>query len=90
MENITSIPYCNSSKQLANAEDIQMSLLWEGRGWHPDACGCGNKTTCSQYLYETSCDTYARHDRCARYEVLLLFFKCFYNSVHYIFNCDDK
>lgn len=69
---LASVPYCNTSEQLRKAEDLQKELLWEGRGWHPASCQCENSTTCSQYLYETSCDTFARYDNCAQYKVILL------------------
>lgn len=67
--NVRNVSYCNSSELLKLTEDMQKELLWEGRGWHPANCQCGNSTTCSQYIYETSCDTFARHDSCAQYKV---------------------
>ncbi|KAK4006004.1 hypothetical protein OUZ56_011135 [Daphnia magna] len=70
--NFTSVPYCNTSQQLRLAEDLQKDLLWEGRGWHPASCQCGYASTCSQYLYETSSDTFARHDECAQYKVYFI------------------
>ncbi|EFX78832.1 hypothetical protein DAPPUDRAFT_245732 [Daphnia pulex] len=69
LPNFTSVPYCNTSQQLLLAEDLQKDLLWEGNGWHPAACQCGYSSTCSQYLYETNADTFARHDNCAQYKV---------------------
>jgi hypothetical protein len=69
LPNFTSVPYCNTSEQLLFAEDLQKDLLWEGNGWHPAACQCGYSSTCSQYLYETNADTFARHDDCAQYKV---------------------
>lgn len=69
LSNSTTVPYCNTSQQLRLAEDLQKDLLWEGRGWHPANCQCGYASTCSQYLYETSSDTFARHDECAQYKV---------------------
>lgn len=67
-DELDSVPYCNSSKSLQLAEEMQRELLWEGHGWHPSYCHCG-ETTCLQYLYETSSDTYARQDDCAQYKV---------------------
>ena len=71
---LNSVPFCNSTEELVMAEEVQTDLLWEGRGWHPSMCNCTNSTTCSQYLYETSCDTFARHDNCAKFKVKILFF----------------
>lgn len=62
------VPYCNSSKQLQTAEDIQKELLWEGRDWHPASCQCG-QISCVQSVYETYSDSFAREDGCARYQV---------------------
>nr|CAH0112524.1 unnamed protein product [Daphnia galeata] len=64
-----SVPYCNTSEKLRLAEDLQKDLLWEGKGWHPASCHCENSSSCSQYLYETNSDTFARHDDCAQYKV---------------------
>ena len=65
-----SVPYCNTSEKLRLAEDLQKDLLWEGKGWHPASCQCENSSSCSQYLYETNSDTFARHDDCAQYKVI--------------------
>ena len=65
-----SVPYCNTSEKLRLAEDLQKDLLWEGKGWHPASCNCENSSSCSQYLYETNSDTFARHDDCAQYKVI--------------------
>lgn len=65
-----SVPYCNTSEKLRLAEDLQKDLLWEGKGWHPASCHCENSSSCSQYLYETNSDTFARHDDCAQYKVI--------------------
>lgn len=68
LEELIDVPYCNSSQSLQQAEEMQRQLLWEGNGWHPSLCLCG-QTTCLQYLYDTSSDTYARQDDCAQYKV---------------------
>lgn len=64
------VPYCNSSKQLQKAEDVQKDLLWDGRDWNPAACQCG-LVSCSQSIYETYTDSFTRNDDCAQYEVWL-------------------
>lgn len=67
------VPYCNSSQQLRLADQVQHELLWEGQGWHPGlSCHCDQQSSsCSQFIYETSADSYAVSDQpqCARYKI---------------------
>ena len=72
MMELDAVPYCNSSQQLRLADQLQQELLWEGQGWHPASCHCDQQpTSCSQYIYETSADSYAVADQplCVRYKI---------------------
>ena len=68
----TALPLCNGSRQLQEAEDVATELLWEGKGWHPADCRCGQEaepTSCSQSVYETYADSFTRDDNCTSYQV---------------------